>query len=277
MKYADLHVHTLFSDGTFTPEEVVKCASEKGLSAIAICDHDSVDALAPAAPHAKKLNIEIIPGVELTVMKEGKEIHLLGYYIQWREKWFNDILRRVQAERIVRIDRMIEKLKGFNVNIDRKTVTEISGGQGSLGRLHLARALAETGAVSSVNEAFAKYIGDSKPCYVEDIGFGPKEAVDLILRAKGVPVLAHPVTIGDDSLVHEFIKHGIRGIEVFHSDHSASKSKKYKKIAEENGLLPLGGSDCHGLGKGKVLMGSVKIPYGVVEKLKKEAEKIKQR
>ena len=106
MRYADLHVHTDFSDGTFTPEEVIRCAKEKNLSCIAICDHDCIDGIEPSIEYSKNFPIEIIPGVELTVIKNGREIHILGYFISWKEKWFRDILKKIQQERIIRIDKI---------------------------------------------------------------------------------------------------------------------------------------------------------------------------
>jgi len=171
---------------------------------------------------------------------------------------------------------MIAKLKGLGVNLDMENIKGIAGQKGSLGRLHLAWALLEAKAVSSVNEAFKKYIGDKRPCYVEDAGFKTKEAIDLILKAGGVPVLAHPETIKDDSLVRKIIDCGIKGIEVFHTDHRSSASKKYKDMAIKHNLLITGGSDCHGMGKERVLMGTVKMPYAVVESLKDEAERIRR-
>ncbi|MCQ9206753.1 MAG: PHP domain-containing protein [Omnitrophica bacterium] len=277
MKYADLHVHTNFSDGTFTPEEVVREANGRGFSSIAICDHDCVDGIGLAIEAAKGSELEIIPGVELTVIKNGQEIHVLGYFISWEEEWFRNILKVVQKERHTRIDRMLVKLKQFNIILDRESVISIAGGGvGSIGRLHLARAMAKLGVVSCVQEAFDKYIGDFRPCYVEDIGFGPKEAIDLILKAKGVPVLAHPSAIKNDSLVREFIKDGVRGIEIFHSNHKSADRKKYRAIAEESGILITGGSDCHGLAKYRVLMGSVKVPYDIVERLKEEASAMRE-
>jgi 3',5'-nucleoside bisphosphate phosphatase len=272
MKYADLHVHTDFSDGTFSPEEVVRTAKEKGLSSIAICDHDCIDAIEPSIQSAKNVSLEIIPGVELTVIRKGKEIHVLGYFISWKEKWFQEIMKRIQAGRIERMDGMITKLKKFNINLERQKVIDIASGKGSVGRLHLAQALLEAKAVSSIQDAFDMYIGDSRPCYVEDVGFAAEEAIDVILKAKGVPVLAHPKSMGDDLLVPEFVKLGIRGIEAFHTDHTAQASRKYEKMAKEYGLIVTGGSDCHGMGKGRVLLGSVKVPYEVVERLKEEAE-----
>lgn len=274
MRYADLHVHTDFSDGTFTPEEVVRRARDKGLSCIAICDHDTVDGIGPSIEYSKKIPMEIIPGVELTVIKDSKELHVLGYFITWKEKWFRDILTKIQEERIKRIDEMIKKLKRFNIEVSKERVMAIAGGKGSVGRLHLARVLREMKAVSSLQMAFNKYIGDFKPCYVADVGFEAQAAIDLILQAKGVSVLAHPATIRDDRLLREFIKYGVHGIEAFHSDHSLSDNKKYEKMAKANGLLITGGSDCHGLAKGRVLLGGVKVPYSVVENLKKERKRL---
>ncbi|MGB2705302.1 MAG: PHP domain-containing protein [Candidatus Omnitrophota bacterium] len=276
MKYADLHVHTDFSDGTFSPEEVVDTAKEKKLSCIAICDHDCIDAIGPSIKHARGTQLEIIPGVELTVIKDGREIHVLGYFISWKERWFQEVLRKVQRGRIERLDKMLEKLEKFDIKLKKDRVIEIAGGKGSVGRLHLARALLEAKAVSSIQMAFNKYIGDFRPCYVEDVGFGAKEALEVILRAKGVPVLAHPRTINDDSLVQELIKLGLRGIEAYHTDHQSQDSKKYEKMARDYGLIVTGGSDCHGMGKGRVLLGSVKVPYSVVEQLKQEAERIRE-
>jgi len=275
-KLADLHVHTNFSDGTFTPDEVVKQAASCGISCIAICDHDCVDGIEPAMESAKRTNLEIIPGVELTVIKKGKEIHVLGYCIAWKEKWFRDILSRVQGERDARLDKMLFKLKKCNIELDKEDVLNIAGGKGSIGRLHLARAMADKGTVPSIQAAFDRYIGDFGPCYVEDVGFTAKEAIDVIQKAEGVSVLAHPGTLRDDSIVEEFIKDGVRGIEAYHSDHRRSATKKYEKMAKKYGILVTGGSDCHGHAKHKVLMGGLKIPYGLVEKLKCEAAVIKK-
>jgi len=274
-RYADLHVHTHFSDGTFSPEEVTRTAKEKGLAAIAICDHDSVDGVSPCIELAGE-ELEIIPGVELTVIKERREVHILGYFVSWKEKWFVDTLKDLQKKRVKRMRKMIEKLAHHGINIDAEELLEESG-QGSVGRLHLARKMAETGQVPFLQTAFDKYIGDLKPCYVEDIGFEASQAVDTIIKAGGVPVIAHPAILGNDDLVRKFIRYGIRGIEAFHIDQSSSVSKKYQKMAEENHLLITGGSDCHGLAKKEVLMGKVKVPYSVVERLKEERDRIRNK
>ncbi|MFC1576432.1 PHP domain-containing protein [Candidatus Omnitrophota bacterium] len=273
MKYADLHVHTHFSDGTFAPEEVVATACEKGLSCIAICDHDCVDGIEPAIESARGTSLEVVPGVELTVIEDGKEIHLLGYFISWKEDWFGELMKRIQRERLARVDKMLAKLKDFNIDIKKDDVMRMASGKGSVGRLHVAQAMLESKAVPTIQAAFSRYIGDCKPCYVHDIGFEAREAIDIINNANGVPVLAHPAMIGDDVLVRDFIKYGIRGIEVFYANQPRKVTNRYKVLAEEHNLIATGGSDCHGLGKGRVLMGGVKVPYSVVENLRKEASK----
>ncbi|MFH1381106.1 MAG: PHP domain-containing protein [Candidatus Omnitrophota bacterium] len=269
-KYADLHVHTYFSDGTFSPEEVVNSASSKGLSAIAICDHDCIDGIEPAIKSAKEISLEIIPGIELTAHKNKREIHILGYFIKWKELWLRDLLRKIQDARIERLDSMIEKLAGFDVRVDRQKVLKLSG-NGSVGRLHLAKVMFETEAVPSIQNAFDKYIGEFKPCYVEDVGMDLKIAIETIKKAGGISVLAHPNILHDDKLVQEIIDCGVQGIEVFHTDHNAGAARKYERMAIDNNLLITGGSDCHGMGKGRVLMGGVKIPYATLEKLRKAA------
>ena len=274
-RFADLHVHTFHSDGTFTPDEVVDAAHKKGLSAIAITDHDSVDGIAPSMAAAGKCGIEIIPGVELTAEEENLEIHILGYFIDWKEGWFEKKLEKIRQARLERIHAMVDKLKKSGVDIDAEKVFKVSG-PGAVGRLHLAMALYNEGITASISEAFRKYIGDKSPCYVKKYKLTPKEAADMITKLGGVPVLAHPHVLGRDDLIARFVKDGIRGIEVYHTEHAPVTSTRYEEIALNHGLLITGGSDCHGTGKSEVLLGKVKIPYSLVEALKKEADNIKR-
>jgi len=274
-KFADLHVHTFYSDSTFSPEEVVSCAKERGLSAIAICDHDTVDGIDPCMALGAVAGVEIIPGIEMSVEKDDAEIHMLGYFLDWKQDWLRNKLKEIQDSRVERIFVMIEKLNGMGVKVDAEEVFKIAVNKGSVGRLHLAKAMVSSGAVKKLREAFDKYIGFAKPCYVPYTKLTPKETIDLILRAGGVPVIAHPNLIGNDDYIGEFALHGLRGLEVYHTDHKPHISKKYEAIAKERGLIMTGGSDCHGMGKGRILMGTVRVPYEVVEELKREAEKIK--
>lgn len=272
MRYADLHVHTNYSDSTLSPEEVVSRAKEADLSAIAICDHDSVDAIEPSTRIAKEMDIEVIPSVELTVEKTDAEVHILGYFIDWKNTWFQERLKENRSSRVQRVYKMVEKLNDYHIKVDPNEVFKLAG-KGSVGRLHLARAILKAGYIKNLNEAFSKYIGFLKPCYVSYVKFSPKEAIELILKVGGVPVLAHPGLMGKDGYIDEFIGCGLKGIEVYHTDHKPRMVKHYEEFAKDRGLLMTGGSDCHGLGKGRVLIGSVKVSYELVERLKKESKK----
>lgn len=266
-KIADLHVHTNFSDGTFSPEEVIQHAAKIGLGCIAICDHDVIDGIEPCLAAGEKYGVEVIPAVELTAEKQGCEIHMLGFYIDWKNEEFRKKLSQLCAQREKRMYDMIDKLKKYKIELDPGEVFKLSG-KGSIGRLHLARMLYKKGHVATVDDAFRKYIGNGKPCYVCKINLTPEEAIDEIIKTGGVPVLAHPGVMGKDEFIPSYIKHGLMGIEVYHTDHPPAVSRRYEEIAKRHNLLMTGGSDCHGLGKGRVLMGSITVPYELVEKLK---------
>ena len=271
MRYADLHIHTNYSDSTFSPEEVAACAGERGLSAIAICDHDCVDGIKPCGIAAAPFDIEVIPGIELTVEKQDAEIHILGYFIDCKVEWFRKKLKEMRDSRIGRIRKMVEKLNADGIDVRAEDVFNLAG-RGTVGRLHLAQAMLKTGKVKTFKDAFAKYIGFAKPCYVPHAQFSPKEAIEMILKVGGVPILAHPGIMNKDEYIPELIACGLKGIEIYHTDHGAAAVKRYEELVKEYGLLATGGSDCHGLGKGKVLIGTVRVPYELVEKLKAEAK-----
>lgn len=275
MKYADLHVHTYYSDSTFSPEEVASCAHDKGLAAVAICDHDCIDGIEPCAAAAKPYGLEIVPGIELTVENADTEIHVLGYCMDWRKEWFSKRLKEMQATRLERIRLMVGKLNDAGFKMTVSDVTRLAG-KGTVGRLHVAHAMLKTGRVKTIRQCFDAYIGFLKPCYVSNFRLSPKEAIEMVLKAGGVPVLAHPAVTGRDENIPELIDYGLRGIEAYHTEHKTHEIKRYELIAKRHGLIITGGSDCHGLGKGRVLLGGVRVPYTVVEELKKEADKIKK-
>jgi len=272
--YADLHVHTFYSDSTFSPEDVVKTAHKTGIDTIAITDHDCVDGIAASIEQGKKYGVNIIPGIEMTVEKDKNEVHILGYFIDWKAHWFREKLEIIKTSRVKRMHKMIELLKEKGIKIDPEAVFKLSG-KGSVGRLHLALTMFRARKIRTIQEAFRKYIGFRKPCYVPHTKFSPKDAIKMVLKTGGVPVLAHPRLLGDDDLIPEFVGYGLRGIEVYHTDHNVGTREKYLKIAEENNLLVTGGSDCHGLGKGHVLIGTVKVDCSLVEKLEEEAKHIR--
>lgn len=279
-KVADLHVHTDLSDGTFSPQKVVEYAKAKGLDVIAITDHDCCDGITPAIIAAEDLDIEVIPGIELTAeLPDEEEVHILGYFIDWQKESFLKKLNEIIEVRAKRAKEILGKLRKYGVDISEQELFNLSG-HGSVGRLHIAHLLLRKGAVPSIAKAFKKYIGNVAPCYVKKFKLSPVEAVEMIKDVGGISVLAHPMTIDvrdgtiEDILI-SLVRDGIDGIEVYHSDHNPENEKELKKLADKYNLLITGGSDCHGFGKKEVLIGKVKIPYEFVGKMKEVVSKRK--
>lgn len=267
MRYADLHTHTCFSDGTLAPDKLVQAAGKAGLSALAVADHDSVAGLEQAEDAGRKYGIEVIPGIEFSAEYEGKEIHILGYFLDYRHPGLLGQLEVMKQNRIRRVFRILEKLKEAGVELDAESVFRISSG-GTVGRLHIARALVKEGKVRSTGEAFQRYIADHGPAFVLGFRFSPAEAISLIKQARGVPVLAHPYVIRDDGVINEVIRLGIMGIEVFYPEHTQSVTNYFAGLARKHNLVATGGSDYHGAGKPGVELNCMKVPYQVVGELK---------
>ncbi|MBN2831602.1 MAG: PHP domain-containing protein [Candidatus Omnitrophica bacterium] len=271
MKFSDLHLHTNYSDGTYTPEDLVKKAVGAGLSCIAITDHDTISGIKEAIEAANPINLEVLPGIEISAEVSGKEVHILGYLIDYNYPYLLKKLDHLRENRILRIHKIVSKLNNIGINLQAEDVFEVSCGAVP-GRLHVARALLKKGFIKSTQEAFNKYIGDNGPAYSLGFRFSPKEAISVIKESGGIPVLAHPYLIRDDNLVNEFIRSGIMGLEVYYPEHSQGEINFYLNLAKENNLLVTGGSDYHGSAKPSVRIGSIKLPYSLVEKLK-EAKK----
>ncbi|MBU1124594.1 MAG: PHP domain-containing protein [Candidatus Omnitrophica bacterium] len=267
MKYADLHLHTIFSDGIYTPETLVRRAHKVGLSACAVVDHDTLEGIPYLFTEAKKFDLELIPGIELTAAYEGTEIHILGYYLEYDNRQLADTLVQLKKDRKVRAEEIIEKLHGIGVGLRPEAVFDLAG-QGVVGRLHVARALLQEGLVGSLAEAFQRYIGDKSPAYVLGFRFSPAQAIALIRDAGGIAVLAHPYILKNDDLIPRFVDEGLQGLEVHYPEHSQSMVNFYLGIARKYNLLVTGGSDCHGDAKSEIKMGSLKVDYELVEKLK---------
>lgn len=267
MKYADLHVHTSHSDGTYTPAQLVKEGIKRGISALAIVDHDTTEALVEALAQAQGEDLEIIPGVELTAQHENQEIHILGYFLDYRNKELLEKLKLVQLNRIQRVYKIVENLEGLGLKLNPETVFGISG-KATVGRMHIARALVKDGLVGSTSEAFRKYIGDKSPAYVLGFCLSVPEAIKLIHAAGGVAVLAHPYMLHNDALIAEFACYGLEGIEVYYPEHSQSMVNFYLDLAKKFNLLVTGGTDFHGSAKPQIKLGMIKIPLELVEKLR---------
>ncbi len=272
---ADLHVHTIYSDGLLHPAVIVEKAVELGLKAIAITDHDCIDGIDEAIRAASGKDIEIIPGVEMSAAIGDDEMHILGYFVDRKDIVFSSALDRIRAGRIIRMGKMIDALRGKGFEIDLEELLA-NNEKSTIGRLHLARAMVEKGYVRTFKEAFDYYIGDGKCCQVNHERLDYKVAIDLIQNAGGVPVLAHPGAYGRDEQLDSYVEAGLKGIEVYHSEHKDHEVKKYLKVAEDNDLVVTGGSDCHGREfRGKILLGVITVEMDVVEKLRACAEGIR--
>jgi len=264
-KFADLHVHTSASDGDFSPEEIVEKAKKIGLAAIGIADHDTVGGIDKALEAGKKYGVEVVPGVELSSEFGQSEVHILGYFIDWHDRKFNNELHKFQEARKVRAEEILKKLHKLGINISYEEVAAAAG-DGVIGRPHIAEALAKRGYVRTKDAAFAKYLAYGRPAYVPKYRLLPKIAIHMIHRIGGVAILAHPAFAHINSLLPDLVEFcGLDGIEVYHSKHDSAATEYYKKIAEELHLLVTGGTDYHGEDSP---LGTVKVPYEFVQKIK---------
>jgi predicted metal-dependent phosphoesterase TrpH len=267
MRNADLHLHTLFSDGTLTPVELVKRASVLGVGCISVVDHDSVEGVAPAIEAGREAEVEVIPGIELTAEYEGAEIHILGYFIDHADKGLKQKLEGLRESRKERIFKITAKLNRMGLPLKAESVLKLTNG-GSVGRLHVARALVKEGLVGNIYEAFNKFIGDKCEGYVGGFRYTPLEAIKVIKSYGGIAVMAHPYTVRNDALILECVKHGLKGLEVYYPEHSQGMINFYLKMAKDFNLLVTGGSDYHGEAKPEIEIGCVKVPYEAVQNLK---------
>ncbi|NQT90338.1 MAG: PHP domain-containing protein [Candidatus Omnitrophica bacterium] len=271
-RLADLHIHTTYSDSSFTPEQAIRRAKEAGLSCVAITDHDSVDGLEEAISAGNSCGVEVIPAVEVSAEENGKELHMLGYFIDYKDEKLKAALRKIRDDRKHRVHKMVELLNKHGFDIDAEDVIKFAGDI-SISRLHIAQYMEKQGLIPSWREAFKKYIGDSGPCYVSSFRYSARQVVDMIKDAKGIPVIAHPGLNRIDAIMTVLLESGIEGVEAYHLEHRNPVSSYYEAYAKEHNLLITGGSDCHGMIKGKVLMGKVGMPYSYVEALKSRRRK----
>lgn len=262
----ELHCHSTASDGDLTPTELVERAVALGITSLAITDHDSVDGIAEAMEAARPLSLRIIPGVELSCHFEGKEVHLLGYFFEYRDPDFLELLVKMREERRQRVHRIIEKLAAIGVELRYEAVESQASGD-AIGRPHVARALVAGGQAESVAAAFDLYIGNSGPAYVGRSLLSLEDGIEAIRMAGGVSVLAHPGAYHDWARVERIVKLPLIGVEVWHPSHKKAERKRAKKLGGRYNKILTGGSDFHGPRGDYHEMGSSRVTEVVVSKL----------
>ncbi len=276
-RFIDLHIHSYYSDGLLSPREIVDYALKRNLVAIAIADHDTTLGIAETVEEGKKRGIEIVPAVELSAEIKnisstdgGKEAHILGYYINCENEELQKTLTFFRQKRKERAQQIYEKLQNLGIKLNPTILsTDSAERERSFGRLHFARALIKEGYVASISQAFQLYLNYGQPAYVEKTRLKPEEAIKLILRVGGIPVLAHPYFNSNETILQTFASYGLEGIEVWHSRHSPNFTQKLISLAKKLGLLMTGGSDYHGeINEEIPSIGNVKVPYSVLEELK---------
>lgn len=276
MDTIDLHTHSTFSDGTFTPSQLVKYAEEKGLKAFALTDHDTTEGIKEAK--SIETNVEVISGVEISTRYDKKEIHIVGLYVNENDADLNKQLKYYREKRVTRNFEILEKLNSLGVNITIDDVRESCTGD-VISRAHIAKALVSKGFVGSYTEAFDRYLGDNKCAYVPRETLNYEESMELITKAGGVPVLAHPLLykMSDTNLENMMVKlrqKGLKAVEVYYSTHSNSDTQHVMAMANRVGLIYSGGSDFHGATKPKIDMGTgmgkLAVPYEILEKIRGE-------
>ena len=288
MRAVDLHVHSHRSDGVFSPTQLVDYAMEKGLAAFALTDHDTVDGLDEAIGYADRLRRtlpkdeaadipEVIPGIEFSTEYQGKDVHILGLYINYNNRCFQKYLEDFVNSRINRNRKMCALLQDAGVDISYETLIE-QFPDAVITRAHYAKFLLDRGYVKSMKEAFERYIGDHCPYFVPREKVTPEQAVQLILEADGIPILAHPILyhMSDDrleTLISRLKDAGLMGIEAIYSTYNASEERQIRTLAGKYDLVISGGSDFHGANKPgldlAVGYGKLFVPYSVLEAIKR--------
>lgn len=274
--FCDLHVHSTASDGQCTPQQVLSLAQKAGLKAISLCDHDTLSGYMELTRQYKAMTdgtvmafgIEVIPGIEINSEWQGRELHILGYFINPDNREFLRLLAQLRESRLRRLNQILERLANLDISIDISRVLEIAQGE-SVGRPHVAQALVEEGYANNIREAFELYLGIGKPGYAARSHLNPVESIKAVRRAGGVAVWAHPGTARADNLLGELIEAGLQGLEVCHPEHEHHIQQKYKGIAADNRLIATGGSDFHSLTASEgSMIGSYGVPYDSVRLMK---------
>jgi predicted metal-dependent phosphoesterase TrpH len=255
----DLHVHSCESDGAWTPEHLAEHAASIGMRAIALCDHDTVRGLARAVARGAELGVDVVPGVELSCEVEGRDIHILGYFVDAEDPALLASLASLRDGRLERAETMVRELTAGGYPVRLEDVLVHASGD-TVGRSHVARALVDRGHAGDVREAFARFIGHGKPYYVDKPLPGPDAAIGTIHASGGLAVVAHPAASGAEDLIGLLAEAGLDGIEAYHAEHGPDTRARLAWTAEELGLLVTGGTDFHGPGSPNPGIGMTVVP-----------------
>lgn len=266
MQSIDLHIHSTLSDGSYTPEQIICYAKEKGLCAIALTDHDSIEGITRCQTLGNKLGIKVIPGIELSASYNGLEVHILGYNIDIYNTSFLKSLEEIACDRYLRNELIIEKLNSLNLDIKHSDLYDGKESHKRLTRAHFANALLKKGYISYSKEAFDRYLGYGKPAYVDKKLVSTQRCIELIHDAGGVAVLAHPTLyrlnkVRIYNLIYALMKEGLDGIECIYPSYTPTQTKDFLQLCQKNHLISTGGSDFHGDYKPKLDLG---IGYGTL-------------
>ena len=268
----DLHTHTRASDGALTPRELVDKAVEHRVTVLAITDHDSTEGIAEAsAAAARHPGLTLVPGLEINCNVEGAEIHVLGYLVDHQASWFREFLVTQRAARTARLHALAARLTEMGMPIDAAEVLALAG-EAAPGRPHVAQVMVKRGYVRTVREAFDKYLRSDGPANVPRHRLTPIEAIDVIRRARGVAVFAHPGLADRDAMIPELVDAGLEGIETYYAEHSGQQVRNYLDLCRRFDLVATGGSDFHGPHTGRTNPpGTPAVPISAWEGLQARA------
>ncbi len=269
MKKVNLHIHTNYSDGTFSPREVIEMANNFGLNVISITDHDNLDGYREAIQYAQQYNIELIPGVEISASHQNREVHILAYNIDPNSEEFNQLLNSIYNSRFLRAKKIVQKLAELDIYLDFDEIQKKAGENNYLGRPHISNALIENGFCKDKFEAFEKYLGEHCYAYIPKLAPDVKEVIEQVRKAGGISVLAHPYSLRNDNYVYDIISFGIDGLEVFYAKCNDALIYHYNEIALKNGLIRTGGSDFHGEGYDLKIFEKFSVPDYILDELKR--------
>jgi hypothetical protein len=273
-KYIDLHMHTNYSDGVCTPNELLDIVRSKNLAVFSVTDHDTYEGFQAVKSLLDERDPELISGVELSVSLNEGDLHMLAYGFDTSNAEFTNALAEFQQRRTDRGREIVEKLNGMGVHISYEDVEQQAQGT-VIGRPHIAQAMHQQNHVKTYEEAFERYIRTGGPAYVPKVNFAPGDAIDLIHGARGLAFLAHPAIDENDKYIETLVGMGLDGIEVYHPAHTRSVTDRFKHLAERFRLLTSGGSDFHGREGRYSAIGSQKVPYTCLDQLKERLEKVR--